>query len=591
MTTQLAPLAVQRFYDNAGNVAVGGLLYTYQAGTTTPQATYTDSTGGTPNANPIILNSRGEAGIWLTPGQSYKFVLKDAASNTLWTVDNITGPDSAALSLKADLASTADASKGPGMIGGVNPALNYVFGTLGWELYHNAALASWWGVKGDGSTNDTTALANAIAGCQVTLRNLRFAPGSTVILNSTTTLSGNPITFIGEPFAVRQQGSTRPSVTLRWTGGASPMFTATSSAWRFIGLAAENFGSATDFFQTNNAQQLHVEDCSFVVGSGASQFSRSIFGTDSNGLGYSKFIRTDFQGAAPNFIYVNGNGSPNGITQIEIDGGLYESNSTGSVTVFKLIDCVVTSLIIRGATFNQQANELCLVDTTGTPRTISITNLVVNDNEFDTPASSALYRKMRLTNVKNASIDDNYIVGGGVETALAELVNTTVTSFWGNYWKSVNGPFFNADTLSRVYPGMNQPDVLNTKGIINDTATGSGIIPLTYGTTVTILGQYAMGTGGTTFSIDVTNGTGWTLSFAHPGIGAGGFMTRGQQITVMVRNVSGGAMGAITLAGAYFKLSGGAFPVPANGNSRSVTMVWNGSAFVEVSRTPADVPN
>ena len=91
MTTQLAPAPVFRSWDNSGNPLVGGQLYTYAAGTSTPQATYTDSTGTTPNTNPIILNSRGEAFVWLTAGQAYKFVLYDANNNLIWSEDQIPG--------------------------------------------------------------------------------------------------------------------------------------------------------------------------------------------------------------------------------------------------------------------------------------------------------------------------------------------------------------------------------------------------------------------------------------------------------------------------------------------------------------------
>lgn len=75
--------------DSAGLPLSGGRLYTYEAGTTTPLATYTDSTGGTPNANPIVLDSRGEAIVWLSNALNYKFRLDNAAGATLWTVDNI----------------------------------------------------------------------------------------------------------------------------------------------------------------------------------------------------------------------------------------------------------------------------------------------------------------------------------------------------------------------------------------------------------------------------------------------------------------------------------------------------------------------
>jgi len=49
----------QQWFTNAGVPLSGGKINTYAAGTTTPIATYTDNTGATPNANPIILDSTG----------------------------------------------------------------------------------------------------------------------------------------------------------------------------------------------------------------------------------------------------------------------------------------------------------------------------------------------------------------------------------------------------------------------------------------------------------------------------------------------------------------------------------------------------
>lgn len=94
MTTSLAPFIKQFFDDNSGIPLSGGKLFSYLAGTTTKVTTYTDSTGGTPNTNPIILNTRGEANVWLTPGVSYKFTLSpstdtDPPTNPIWTVDNV----------------------------------------------------------------------------------------------------------------------------------------------------------------------------------------------------------------------------------------------------------------------------------------------------------------------------------------------------------------------------------------------------------------------------------------------------------------------------------------------------------------------
>jgi hypothetical protein len=80
-----------QFFDNNGVPLNGGLIYTYAAGTTTPVATYTSSTGGTANTNPIVLDSAGRtpAQIWLTEGSSYKFVLETALGVTIKTDDNI----------------------------------------------------------------------------------------------------------------------------------------------------------------------------------------------------------------------------------------------------------------------------------------------------------------------------------------------------------------------------------------------------------------------------------------------------------------------------------------------------------------------
>ena|ERR1700752_3333153 len=92
MTTEvLIPWLTASFLSNNGQPLVGGQLFSYQAGSSTPLATYTDSTGGTPNPNPVILNARGEApsGIWIPPNTAYKFVLEDAAGNIIWTRDQV----------------------------------------------------------------------------------------------------------------------------------------------------------------------------------------------------------------------------------------------------------------------------------------------------------------------------------------------------------------------------------------------------------------------------------------------------------------------------------------------------------------------
>jgi hypothetical protein len=89
MTETLSPLPVQAFLNNNGQPLVGGLLYTYAAGTNTPLATYTSSSGLTPNTNPIVLDYRGSCQIWIPPNTAYKYILNDSFGNLIWSVDQI----------------------------------------------------------------------------------------------------------------------------------------------------------------------------------------------------------------------------------------------------------------------------------------------------------------------------------------------------------------------------------------------------------------------------------------------------------------------------------------------------------------------
>jgi len=88
----LSPTPKLQFFGTDGLPLVGGKLYTYQAGTTTPIATYTDYTGVTLNTNPVILDSAGQANVWLIDTTTYKYALTDANNVPLFTVDYVSVP-------------------------------------------------------------------------------------------------------------------------------------------------------------------------------------------------------------------------------------------------------------------------------------------------------------------------------------------------------------------------------------------------------------------------------------------------------------------------------------------------------------------
>ena len=93
----LLPEGKQSFTKADGTPMVGGKLYTYEAGTSTPKATYADAAGTVQNTNPLILDARGEATIYWSG--SYKVALKDASDVLVWTVDNVS-IDASAVSYK-----------------------------------------------------------------------------------------------------------------------------------------------------------------------------------------------------------------------------------------------------------------------------------------------------------------------------------------------------------------------------------------------------------------------------------------------------------------------------------------------------------
>lgn len=84
---QLLAAPYSELADANGAPLAGGKVYTYAAGTTTPQATYTDQSGVTPASNPVILDSAGRATVWMSG--SYKIVVKDANDVTIRTTDNV----------------------------------------------------------------------------------------------------------------------------------------------------------------------------------------------------------------------------------------------------------------------------------------------------------------------------------------------------------------------------------------------------------------------------------------------------------------------------------------------------------------------
>jgi parallel beta-helix repeat protein len=109
MASRLELIKFQAF-DSNGDPLAGGLLYTYEVGTTTAKATYTDAAAGTPQANPIVLNSRGETDSDIYGIGYYKFVLTTSAGATIYTIPSISGVNESSLTTIGDYSGDFDAA-------------------------------------------------------------------------------------------------------------------------------------------------------------------------------------------------------------------------------------------------------------------------------------------------------------------------------------------------------------------------------------------------------------------------------------------------------------------------------------------------
>jgi len=230
----LTPTPKQQIFGSDGAPLVGGKIYTYSAGTTTPLATYTDSGAGTANTNPIILNSLGQANIWLTSA-SYKFSVYTSADVLLYTVDNISAP--------LDAAGLATALSSPTPIGNTAPntgAFTTLTATTGNITTVNATTSTTSGVT-------TTATLTFSGGGSMT------KPSEPGIQAITAAVAGNALTVTLSATTLDFRSATLSSGTVVARVIASPISVVVSSGStlgtvsavqsRIVVLAIDNVGT------------------------------------------------------------------------------------------------------------------------------------------------------------------------------------------------------------------------------------------------------------------------------------------------------------------------------------------------------------
>lgn len=179
MTAYLAPQFDTQFFDGS-NVAAGYKLYTYDSGTTTPKAVYSDQAGTVPHTNPIVLDANGRvAGQMFLGSGEYTFTLKTSDDVLVKAWNDVAGSGTANeaaaydSAIRADLASTS----GAGMVGFLQSGAGAVSRTLQDKATEVVSVKDF-GAVGDGTADDSAAIVAAVAAIPGGRGTLRFPSGT-----------------------------------------------------------------------------------------------------------------------------------------------------------------------------------------------------------------------------------------------------------------------------------------------------------------------------------------------------------------------------------------------------------------------------
>lgn len=437
----------------------------------------------------------------------------------------------------------------------------------------------------------------AVAYCQANgIQVLRTGPYQ-VKIGRKVSLSGDPIAIVGEA-SPPVQGSSPSGSGFTWIGGEDDMFSLITSRWEWSNLTLLNEGDGISPFEMRG--QRYVFDHCYCTSNSPSPkpWSDVMCRPYLNEGGYTIWNEPHYLGAGPGIVHwsaLSVDPPGNGTTTAFFLGGLVESTADGSPTILK----VSGPAQMDGAYFwrvngNQQVGELCWVDTSGTSSDqplgiLSVDGLCEIDNGNDAlEPGVAAFRQFKLKNVPLAWINAIELQGGGIQTAIGDLIDSHVILGTGK-GNRIGGPIFArgvGDTTSTVrlsgYFSLRQSD---TQGYFD----GSNIIDLIpSGTTFTLPGYQGVNT---IYRLNMDTPGAYTLSLVHPGVGAGGAQYPGLPFDTLFCNTSGGVT-TITPAGGttYWSLAGGALPQPTDGNYINLRLTWDQGAplkFRELGRSGA----
>lgn len=219
----------------AGAVAASGKARWYSPGTLTPAVAYTDDACTTPASAPVTLNAGGQTTLYAL--EPIRLICKDSTETTTFYdgIVNLNRADSVYLTVA-------------GLNGGAETTLETVLGTIGTSfgsgfqykesvsatardftsVIRNIAIqAADFGVVADGATDDTAAMAAAIARVAALGGGRVLLPTGTILISAALTISTAGVSIEGNGRGIsilKQSSTTANAINVTLASGDSKLF-------------------------------------------------------------------------------------------------------------------------------------------------------------------------------------------------------------------------------------------------------------------------------------------------------------------------------------------------------------------------------
>lgn len=425
----------------------GGQVCSYVSGTTTPLATYTDTTLATPNPTCVTLDSLGSAYIVLGNTSAYRIVVKDSFGNTVSSTD---GMQSGYLQFVSGNFVTNVASTPAYQ----NPASGAILRTLTSKLNDNVVSVKDCGAMGDGTTDDTTAVATCAAAVTGTGGTLYF-PAGNYKMSAIPSLAGvNYVAYRGD---TQTQGyaQIQTATIITYTGSSSPMLSMNGandvqvSGIAFKATNASFTGTGTTYFDLGSCNLCSIDNNSIAI------------------TGTNASPAYDIKMPASTMINISSNTFGPGNTIIFGDPNSYNNGFSNTVNISQnlftnfvnAIEDVGFSWVIQNNTFeliNANARAIYEQTQSGTSPTFG-SGVQITGNYFGDDTSST----QEIIDVYGYgwNISGNYIQGNYAQTGIVIAPYSSGININGNHIGSLLYNVTMASTSQDVVIQGNEMDV------------------------------------------------------------------------------------------------------------------------------------